>query len=138
MKKSARIPAVEVSPARLARLFFAALAVASVAAGGVPAFAQSADAAAPAAEPSPVAEPAPAPEPEPEPKRVEIAKAVTCQVLISQFDDSVAAAKIDDAAKAGARALRGDGNKACNAWDYEAGIGTLRVALETIGKKPIR
>lgn len=63
---------------------------------------------------------------------------MTCQVLISQFDDSVAAAKIDDAAKSGARALRGDGNKACNAWDYDSGIGTLRVALETIGKKPIR
>ena len=35
-------------------------------------------------------------------------------------------------------ALRGDGNKACNAWNYEAGIGNVRVALETIGRKPVR
>lgn len=133
MKKSIRIPAVEGIPARFASLLVAALAATAVAAGSLPAFAQAGDAA-PAAEPVPVAEPAP----EPEPKKAEIAKAVTCQVLISQFDDSVAAAKIDDAAKAGARTMRGDGNKACNAWDYDSGIGTLRVALETIGKKPIR
>ncbi|QQP92166.1 hypothetical protein IGS68_13605 [Skermanella sp. TT6] len=133
MKKSIRIPAVEGIPARFASLLVAALAATAVAAGSLPAFAQAGDAA-PAAEPVPVAEPAP----EPEPKKAEIAKAVTCQVLISQFDDGVAAAKIDDAAKAGARTMRGDGNKACNAWDYDSGIGTLRVALEAIGKKPIR
>ncbi|UEM05822.1 hypothetical protein JL101_010435 [Skermanella rosea] len=133
MKKSIRIPAVEGIPARFASLLVAALAATAVTAGSWPAFAQAGDAA-PSAEPVPVAEPAP----EPEPKKAEIAKAVTCQVLISQFDDSLAAAKIDDAAKAGARTMRGDGNKACNAWDYDSGIGTLRVALETIGKKPIR
>jgi hypothetical protein len=69
---------------------------------------------------------------------VNIASAVACQVLISQFDDSVTAAKVEDAVKASARTLRGDGNKACNAWNYEAGIGSVRVAIETIGRKPVR
>lgn len=59
-------------------------------------------------------------------------------MLIGQFDDSVAAAKVEDAVKASARTLRGEGNKACNAWDYQAGIGSIRVAIETIGRKPIR
>lgn len=134
MKKAVHIPAVEGSALKLAPLAFAALAAAAIAFYNFPASAQSTDAAPPAAEPAAVAEPAP----EPEPKKVEIAKAVTCQVLISQFDENIAASKMDDAAKAGARTLRGDGNKACNAWDYDSGIGTLRVALETIGKKPIR
>ena len=84
------------------------------------------------------APPAEAAAPIPEPPKVNIASAVTCQVLISQFDDSVAAAKVEDAVKASARALRGDGNKACNAWNYEAGIGSVRVAIETIGRKPVR
>ncbi len=84
------------------------------------------------------APPAEAAAPAPEPPKVNIASAVTCQVLISQFDDSVAAAKVEDAVKASARALRGDGNKACNAWNYEAGIGSVRVAIETIGRKPVR
>jgi hypothetical protein len=74
----------------------------------------------------------------PDPPKVDIASAVTCQVLISQFDDSVAAAKVEDAVKASAHTLRGDANKACNAWDYEAGIGSVRVAIETIGRKPVR
>ena len=95
MKKSIRIPAVESIPARFASLLVAALAATAVAAGSLPAFAQAGDAA-PAAEPVPVAEPAP----EPEPKKAEIAKAVTCQVLISQFDENIAASKMDDAAKA--------------------------------------
>jgi hypothetical protein len=73
-----------------------------------------------------------------EPPKANIASAVTCQVLISQFDDSVAASKVEDAVKASARALRGDGNKACNAWNYEDGIGNVRVAIETIGRKPVR
>jgi hypothetical protein len=95
----------------------------------VPAFAQT-----PETTEAPPAEAAPVPEP----PKVNIASAVTCQVLISQFDDSVAAAKVEDAVKASARALRGDGNKACNAWNYEAGIGSVRVAIETIGRKPVR
>jgi hypothetical protein len=74
----------------------------------------------------------------PDPPKANIASAVTCQVLISQFDDSVAAAKVEDAVKASARTLRGDANKSCNAWDYEAGIGNVRVAIETIGRKPVR
>src|SRR3954465_1159960 len=76
--------------------------------------------------------------PVPEPPKANIASAVTCQVLISQFDDSVAAAKVEDAVKASARARGGDGNKACNSWNYEAGIGSVRVAIETIGRKPVR
>jgi hypothetical protein len=79
-----------------------------------------------------------APEPMPEPPKVEISQAVSCQVLISQFDDSVKAAKVDDAAKAQAQTLRNDANKACNAWDYTSGLGNMRVALETIGRKPVR
>jgi len=96
---------------------------------------------APAFAQAPEATEAPASEaaaPVPEPPKANIASAVTCQVLISQFDDSVAAAKVEDAIKASARTLRGDGNKACNAWNYEAGIGSVRIALETIGRKPVR
>ncbi|MGF7207039.1 glucose/arabinose dehydrogenase [Skermanella aerolata] len=96
----------------------------------LPAKAQTAD----PAEPAPVEAAAPPPEP----PKADIASAVTCQVLIGQFDDSVAAAKVEDAVKASARTLRGEGNKACNAWDYQAGIGSIRVAIETIGRKPIR
>jgi glucose/arabinose dehydrogenase len=107
-----------------------ALTLAASAFCAVPAFAQTPEAT--------EAQPAEAAAPTPEPPKANIASAVTCQVLISQFDDSVAAAKVEDAAKASARALRGDGNKACNAWNYEAGIGSVRVAIETIGRKPVR
>lgn len=107
-----------------------ALASAAATAHAFPAFAQTAD----PAEPAPVEAAAPAPEP----PKADIASAVTCQVLISQFDDSVAAAKVEDGVKASARALRGDGNEACNAWNYESGIGAVRVAIETIGRKPVR
>ena len=107
-----------------------ALAVAAFALCAVPAFAQAPEAT--------EAPPAEATAPSPEPPKVNIASAVACQVLIGQFDDSVAAAKVEDTVKASARALRGDGNKACNAWDYESGIGSVRVAIETIGRKPVR
>jgi hypothetical protein len=107
-----------------------ALTLAAFALCAVPAFAQ-----APETTETPPTESA---APTPEPPKVNIASAVTCQVLISQFDDSVAAAKVEDAVKASARALRGDGNKACNAWNYESGIGNVRVAIETIGRKPVR
>ena len=112
------------------RMAIVALASAAATAHAFPASAQTAD----PAEPAPVEAAAPAPEP----PKADIASAVTCQVLISQFDDSVAAAKVEDGVKASARALRGDGNKACNAWNYESGIGTVRVAIETIGRKPVR
>jgi hypothetical protein len=75
---------------------------------------------------------------EPEPRKADIARAVTCQVLVSQFDDGVAAAKIDDAAKTAARALRGEGNKACGVWDYDGGIGALRTAIAALGRQPVR
>ena len=107
-----------------------ALAIAAAALCAVPAFAQAPEAT--------EALPAEAAAPTPEPPKVNIASAVACQVLIGQFDDSVAAAKVEDTVKASARALRGDGNKACNAWNYEAGIGSVRVAIETIGRKPVR
>ena len=112
------------------RLAILALASAAATAHAFPAFAQTAD----PAEPAPVEAAAPAPEP----PKADIANAVTCQVLISQFDDSVATAKVEDGVKASARTLRGEGNKACNAWDYQAGIGSIRVAIETIGRKPVR
>lgn len=115
---------------RVQAMAIAALASAAVTAHTFPTFAQVPD----TAEAAPAEGAAPAPEP----PKVDIASAVTCQVLISQFDDSVAAAKVEDSVKASARALRGDGNKACNAWDYETGIGSVRVAIETIGRKPIR
>lgn len=111
-------------------LILAALALCPISAFQVPAFAQVPDPA--------EAAPAEAAAPAPEPLKVNIASAVACQVLISQFDDSVAAAKVEDGVKASARTLRGDANKACNAWNYEAGIGSVRVAIETIGRKPVR
>jgi hypothetical protein len=107
------------------------LTVLASALSAMPAFAQAPDAIG-------TTEPAEAAAPAPEPPKANIASAVTCQVLISQFDDSVAASKVEDAVKASARALRGDGNKACNAWNYEDGIGNVRVAIETIGRKPVR
>ena len=107
-----------------------ALAVTAFALCAAPAFAQSPEAI--------EAPPAEAAAPTPEPPKANIASAIACQVLIGQFDDSVAAAKVEDAVKASARTLRGDANKACNAWDYEAGIGSVRVAIETIGRKPVR
>ncbi len=115
---------------RVQAMAIVALASAAVTAHTFPAFAQVPDTVETA--PAEVAAPVP------EPPKVDIASAVTCQVLISQFDDSVAAAKVEDTVKASARALRGDGNKACNAWNYEAGIGGVRVAIETIGRKPVR
>src|SRR4051794_22748904 len=106
-----------------------ALALAVSALCAVPVFAQAPEAI--------EAPPAEAADPTPEPPKANIASAVACQVLISQFDDSVAAAKVEDAVKASARPLRGDGNKACIGWNYEAGIGNVRVAIETIGRKPV-
>jgi hypothetical protein len=114
-----------------------ALVVAACAMLGAPVltFAQTAQPETPAtdspAAPVPVA-------PEPALPTVNVAQAVSCQVLIGQFDDSVKAAKVDDTAKAKAQGLRNDANKACNAWDYDSGLGNMRVALETIGKKPVR
>jgi hypothetical protein len=61
------------------------LAVAAFALCAVPAFAQAPEAT--------EAPPAEAAVPTPEPPKVNIASAVTCQILISQFDDSVAAAR---------------------------------------------
>ena len=69
---------------------------------------------------------------------IDIAKAVDCQALAQQFGDSVKAAKADDAAKKSATELAGQGDKACNAHDYDAGIGQIRQALQQVGLKPTR
>lgn len=71
-------------------------------------------------------------------QEVDIAKAVDCQALAQQFGDSVKAAKADDAAKKSATELAGQGDKACNAHDYDAGIGQIRQALQQVGLKPTR
>ena len=67
-----------------------------------------------------------------------IASAVTCQVLISQFDDSVAAAKVEDTVKGIGPRLARRRQQGVQRLNDEAGIGGVRVAIETIGRKPVR
>ncbi|QJE71706.1 hypothetical protein HHL28_10650 [Aerophototrophica crusticola] len=86
------------------------------------------------------AAPAPAAAPAAPPKDVgpaDIKKAVTCQSLVTQFDDRLTASKAADDVKAKARDLRAAGNKACNAKDYDAGMEQVRQALNTIEVKPM-
>jgi Tfp pilus assembly protein PilV len=69
-------------------------------------------------------------------QEVDIQKAVHCATLSQQFTDSVKTAKAEDAAKKAAADLVKEGDQACMAHDYDAGLDQLRQALQQIGLKP--
>jgi hypothetical protein len=71
-------------------------------------------------------------------QEVDIQKAVSCTTLSQQFGDSVKTAKADDAAKKSATDLAKQGDQACMAHDYDAGLDQLRQAVQQIGLKPVR
>jgi hypothetical protein len=71
-------------------------------------------------------------------QEVDIQKAVDCTTLSQQFGDSVKAAKADDAAKKTATELAKQGDQACMAHDYDAGLDQLRQALQQVSLKPVR
>ena len=96
------------------------------------------------ANPAPGAAAAPAPAAEPAPKTVDLAKAIDCATLSQQFGDTLTAltaptAKmpLDEAVKTTSSEQAATGRKACMARDYDAGMGSLRQAITTLGKKPI-
>jgi hypothetical protein len=70
-------------------------------------------------------------------QEVDIEKAVDCVTLSQQFGDAVKTAKAEDAAKKAATDLAKQGDQACMAHDYDAGMDQLRQALQQIGLKPI-
>jgi hypothetical protein len=69
-------------------------------------------------------------------QEVDINKAVDCMTLSQQFGDSVKTAKAEDAVKKAAADLLKQGDKACMAHDYDAGMDQMRKALQQIGLKP--
>ena len=71
-------------------------------------------------------------------QEVDIKKAVDCQALAQQFGDSIKAAKADDATKTTATDLAKQGDQACNAHDYDAGLDQLRQAIQQVGLKVSR
>ena len=71
-------------------------------------------------------------------QEVDIQKAVDCTALSQQFGDSVKAAKADDAAKKTATDLAKQGDQACMAHDYDAGLDQIRQALQQVGLKASR
>jgi hypothetical protein len=71
-------------------------------------------------------------------QEVDIKKAVDCTTVSQQFGDAVKTAKADDAAKTAATDLAKQGDQACMAHDYDAGLDQLRQAVQQIGLKPIR
>ena len=70
-------------------------------------------------------------------QEVDIGKAVDCATLSQQFADSVKTAKAEDDVKKAATDLVKQGDQACMAHDYDAGLDQLRQALQQIGLKPI-
>jgi hypothetical protein len=70
-------------------------------------------------------------------QEVDIQKAVHCATLSQQFGDSVKTAKAEDGVKKAATDLAKQGDQACMAHDYDAGMDQLRQALQQIGLKPI-
>ena len=70
-------------------------------------------------------------------QEVDIPKAVDCITLSQQFTDSVKTAKAEDNVKKAATDLVKQGDQACMAHDYDAGMDQLRKALQQIGLKPI-
>jgi hypothetical protein len=71
-------------------------------------------------------------------QEVDIQKAVDCTALSQQFGDSVKAAKADDAAKKTATDLAKQGDQACMAHEYDAGMDQIRQALQHVGLKASR
>lgn len=69
-------------------------------------------------------------------QEVDVGKAVDCMTLSQQFTDSVKTAKAEDDAKKAATDLVKQGDKACMAHDYDAGMDQMRKALQQIGLKP--
>jgi hypothetical protein len=69
-------------------------------------------------------------------QEVDIKKAVDCMTLSQQFTDSVKTAKAEDDAKKAATDLVKQGDKACMAQDYDAGMDQMRKGLQQIGLKP--
>ena len=69
-------------------------------------------------------------------QEVDIRKAVHCATLSQQFTDSLKTAKAEDDVKKAAADLVKQGDKACMAKDYDAGLDQLRQALQQIGLKP--
>jgi hypothetical protein len=70
-------------------------------------------------------------------QEVDIKKAVDCTTLSQQFGDAVKTAKAEDGVKKAATDLAKQGDQACMAHDYDAGMDQLRQALQQIGLKPI-
>lgn len=68
----------------------------------------------------------------------DIQKGVACATLSQQFGDSVKTAKVEDGVKTAASDLAKQGDQACMAHDYDAGLDQLRQAVQQIGLKPIR
>ena len=71
-------------------------------------------------------------------QEVDIGKAVDCMTLSQQFTDSVKTAKAEDEAKKAAIDLVKQGDKACMAHNYDAGMDQLRQALQQVGLTPTR
>ena len=69
-------------------------------------------------------------------QEVDIKKAVHCATLSQQFTDSLKTAKAEDDVKKAAADLVKQGDQACMAHDYDAGLDQLREALQQIGLKP--
>ena len=69
-------------------------------------------------------------------QEVDIKKAVQCATLSQQFGDSVKTAEAEDDAKKAATDLIKQGDQACMAHQYDAGMDQLRKALQQIGLKP--
>jgi hypothetical protein len=69
-------------------------------------------------------------------QEVDIGKAVDCATLSQQFTDSLKTAKAEDDVKKAATDVAKQGDQACIAKDYDAGLDQLRQALQQIGLKP--
>jgi hypothetical protein len=70
-------------------------------------------------------------------QEVDLKKAVQCVTLSQQFTDSVKTAKVEDDVKKAATDLVKQGDQACMAHEYDAGMDQLRKGLQQIGLKPI-
>lgn len=71
-------------------------------------------------------------------QEADIQQGVFCATLSQQFSDSVKTAKVEDDVKTSATDLAKQGDQACMAHDYDAGLDQLRQAVQQIGLKPIR
>ena len=64
---------------------------------------------------------------------VDVQKAVKCQTLVQQFGDAIKGAKAEDDVKKAASEQAKQGNQACNAHDYDAGMEQIRQAMRRGG-----